>query len=714
MSISIEAGRPRKPGYTRIGLLTLALALLASTWTVQPSSAAVPSLANIRVALFLSLPGKYDTTTPAATFSSPGGLKVGVREPDGAQSWFGVAEGQSVRFGADDYKAKLFETETFAQALALFQQVKASGGAPFLTSIATTGAARYQVSEGTYRSTAEATAAVTRWTADVKLAGLLGKYKPSVQGPLHLETAPFASRKEAETAAAAFGGAGLDAFVAVRGAGGGASYSVMVGSEPTAERLAAVQAVAAPLPHGTSLKAVSPQSRHLLLRRDHTASASPSAVHELYLFPSTGDMKAWIEPAGEAYITLTERYNRTYRGSFELSAVGGKMAVVNELPFEQYLYSVVAIEMYTSWPIEALKAQAVAARSFVLNKGYGFQIAHVVDTTLSQAYQGAGVERPSTTEAVEATSGVVALHNGKVIEAIYSSSGGGMTADASEAWSNSVAYLQPVSSPDEISETGLKSWYRVALPSGSIGYIREDLAKDTGRKTDAGSAILEATTDGTNIRRHPVIQDAVPVVAQIQKGATLIAIDKVIESNPMNWRRGPFTSEELLTVINAIANPKITGPITSIEVTKRGPSGRATEVSVNGVKLGIASPTGLRAALGVGGSLPSTRFDVEQTGQIVMQGSSGTTSTRSNDAKKLYVMGADGKSAAYAQEHLFVLDSDGDIRAATRNPGFAIAGTGYGHGVGLSQYGAYSLAAQGYDYEYILQYYYKGITLAKE
>ncbi|MDF2835884.1 MAG: hypothetical protein K0Q63_1524 [Paenibacillus sp.] len=97
-----------------------------------------------------------------------------------------------------------------------------------------------------------------------------------------------------------------------------------------------------------------------------------------------------------------------------------------------------------------------------------------------------------------------------------------------------------------------------------------------------------------------------------------------------------------------------------------------------------------------------------------MQGASDTKSTRTNDAKKLYVMGADGKSAAYAQDHLYVLDGQGDMRAATLSPGFAIAGTGYGHGVGLSQYGAYSLAAQGYDYEYILQYYYKGITLAKE
>lgn len=714
MSNTNAVKRRSKLSYRRIGLLTLAMALMVSTWTAKSSSAAVPSLDTIRVALFLSLPGKYDLTTPAATFSSTGGLQIGVREPDGVQAWFNVTEGQSAKFGTDDFKAKLFESQTFAQALAVYQYVKSAGGTAFLTSVQAAGVARYQVAEGAYSSEAQANSALTRWKSDVKLTGMIGPYKPSLQGPFHLETAALANKQAAEAAAAAFGGAGLDAFVTVRSVGGKEIYSVMVGSETSQAGLAALQAAAAAVPGGGALKAVAPQSRHLIIRRDHSVSGTANAGHELFQIPISGDMKVWIEPAGEAFITLTERSNRTYRGSFEVSSFNGKLAVVNELPFEQYLYSVVAVEMYTSWPIEALKAQAVAARSYALNKGYGFQIAHVVDTTLSQVYNGAGAEHPSSTQAVEETKGVVALYDGKVIEAIYSSSGGGMTADATEAWNNRIPYLQPVASPDDISENGLKSWYYVVLPSGAVGYIREDLVQDTGRKTEAGSVILESTTDATNIRRHPVIQDTVPVIAQIQEGTKLIVIDKVIESNPMSWQRGPFTSDELLTVMNARVNPKVTGPITAIAVSERGPSGRATEVTVNGVKLGVTSPDGLRAALGPGGSLPSTKFDVEETGKAVILGAAGVTSTRTDDAKKLYVMGADGKSSAYSQDYLYMLNGNGDMRAATRAPGFAFSGTGYGHGVGLSQFGAYSLAMQGYDYEYILKYYYNGITLAKE
>jgi stage II sporulation protein D len=411
---------------------------------------------------------------------------------------------------------------------------------------------------------------------------------------------------------------------------------------------------------------------------------------------------------------LKERSNQTYRGSFELSAFNGKLAVVNELPFEEYLYSVVAVEMYTTWPIEALKAQAVTARTYALHKGLGFQIAHVVDTTLSQVYNGTGVEKPSSTEAVDTTRGVVALYEGKLIEAVYSSNGGGVTSDAKDSWNNEVPYLKSVPSPDDSSENGLYSWYRIVLPNGQLGYVREDLVKDTGQKTAAGSRILELTSDGTNIRKHPTIQDSVPVVTQLQKGARVIELDKVIESNQMHWIRGPFTSNELLDTLNLRVDPKLTAPITSIEVRSRGVSGRATGLAVNGAELALSSPDTIRSVLGVGGALPSTLFEVEETGKVAILGAGGAQSIKSDESRKVYVIGADGKSAAYNGEYLYAMDGNGEIRAATKGAAFAFSGTGFGHGVGLSQFGALSLAQQGYDYEYILKYYYSGITLAKE
>ena len=90
--------------------------------------------------------------------------------------------------------------------------------------------------------------------------------------------------------------------------------------------------------------------------------------------------------------------------------------------------------MPASWHGEALKSQAVAARTYALYQGFGFQVAQVVDTTLSQAYGGLGAEKPATIAAVDATKGEVATFNGKVIETVFSSSAGGATADATEIW----------------------------------------------------------------------------------------------------------------------------------------------------------------------------------------------------------------------------------------------------------------------------------------
>lgn len=698
--------------WKKLVLTTITLLVLVTAVTAVPTQAAVPSLQNIRVAMFMQLPGKYDQTTAAATFQSTGGMGLGIREPDGTREWLSVPAGQSIRVAVDDYKVKLLETKTFASALTVYQYVASLKGAAYLSSVSKSGAPHYQVFEGAYKSSAESAAALNRWSADTKLATMLGGFKPALHGPLRLETPAYNSKSAAEAGAALYGAAGFDAYVAVRDASAPV-YSVMVGGASTPEEFKTLQAEAAKAPSGASLKPVDAGSRYMLIRQDYANTGKSNESQELYMFP-LNDMKIWLTPAGEQTIDLKERSNRTYRGSFELSAFNGKLAVVNELPFEEYLYSVVAVEMYTSWPIEALKAQAVAARTYALQKGLGFQIAHLVDTTLSQGYYGAGAEKPSSTEAVEATKGIVALYNGKVIEALFSSNGGGITADATEVWNNEVPYLKSIPSPDNSSELGLYNWYRIVLPSGQLGYVREDLVTDTGQSTAAGSRILELTSDGTNIRRHPVIQDTVPVVAQLQKGARVVELEKVIESNPMHWVRGPFSSDELLTALNLRINPKLTAPITSLAVSSRGESGRATGLAVNGAELALTSPDSIRSVLGVGGALPSTLFEVEETGKVIILGAGGAVSTKSDESRKVYVMGADGKSAAYNGEYLYAMDGSGDIRAATKGAAFEFSGTGFGHGAGMSQYGALSLAQQGYDYEYILKYYYKGITLAKE
>ncbi|UZQ53632.1 SpoIID/LytB domain-containing protein [Trichothermofontia sichuanensis B231] len=156
----------------------------------------------------------------------------------------------------------------------------------------------------------------------------------------------------------------------------------------------------------------------------------------------------WVEPNGEGLVWIGDRW---YRGRTLLLPVNGGLAAVNYVDLEQYLYSVLGAEMSPNWPQEALKAQAVAARSFALNRrqkatGRYFD---VDDTIASQVYRGVKDEAPTTQAAVNATAGQVLTYNGQVIEAVFHSSSGGHTENVEDVWSTPLPYLRGVPDFDQ-------------------------------------------------------------------------------------------------------------------------------------------------------------------------------------------------------------------------------------------------------------------------
>src|SRR5215218_684243 len=139
-----------------------------------------------------------------------------------------------------------------------------------------------------------------------------------------------------------------------------------------------------------------------------------------------------------------------YRGVAEVRAnSAGSLAGINELPMEEYLYGVVPRELGpTVFPeLEALKAQAVAARTYALS-GLGKRASDGYDllaTTSDQVYGGYAAEHPLSTRAVDETAGIAAVYDGKLITALYSSTAGGFTANNEEAFNSApVPYLRGV------------------------------------------------------------------------------------------------------------------------------------------------------------------------------------------------------------------------------------------------------------------------------
>lgn len=149
------------------------------------------------------------------------------------------------------------------------------------------------------------------------------------------------------------------------------------------------------------------------------------------------------------------REDRQYRGSFIVQPrEDGQFVFINEVNLEEYLYSVIPSEMPASWPLEALKAQAIAARSYTMtryardpNRDY-----HLVASVLNAAYKGVTWENSRSTQAVDETRGVVAKYNGNIIDAVYSSNSGGHTEDAAHVWVGGAPYLQGVNLSKEANE----------------------------------------------------------------------------------------------------------------------------------------------------------------------------------------------------------------------------------------------------------------------
>ena len=129
---------------------------------------------------------------------------------------------------------------------------------------------------------------------------------------------------------------------------------------------------------------------------------------------------------------------------------GGKLQVVNTLKLDEYVKGVAGLEMPPTWPAAALEAQAVAARTYALARLATLGATRTYDVyadTRSQAYGGVDAETPAVSKAVDATARRVLLYGGKVITAFYSSSSGGRTVSAAEAFGTPLPYLVSVADP---------------------------------------------------------------------------------------------------------------------------------------------------------------------------------------------------------------------------------------------------------------------------
>jgi stage II sporulation protein D len=690
-----------------VGLLCLLLA-----GTMNPAYAAVvPKLDMIRIALFIDT-GKYSAPTPEVTLSAEKGLDVSIRGTAGMKLLFATSDKSPLRAALDSYSVILLETTDSGQARALAKKLDGLKLDTAVVVRSKLGKPMYQLILGPYATKEAAAAALAKAAAVPEVSAASKGSASKVNGPLHWSAGIYAAEAEAQGQVAALEQAGYDADVAYLDVPAGApGYAVMVISASDAAELnAAKLKLNAALP-AVNLQPVDPALTYLLKRTLLDPSSTSVGTNPQVLLGGTGAKIAFTTKSAET-IKVLERSERSYRGMIELSRLTGKLAVINELPLEQYLVSVVSSELSKEWPLEALKAQAVAARTFALKQGVKYQIAHLTDTTLDQAYKGAEAEFPSASAAVTATSGEVITDQAGLITPLYYSNAGGLTADSMEVWGNKVSYLQSTATPDDGAEKGKAVWYQIVLPNGNNGYIHSSYAKDTGQKNPAALPYYESTGTDIAVRPAPYVDNTSnPAAFKVNIGDRFVVIGQAIESNAFSWIRGPFDADKLKQKVNSVLKKPITGVLERLEVSGRGPSGRVVEMKANGQTLETEYPDALRSLLN---GLPSTRFEIEETGRYTILGADGIIRNQSAAQPNVNIAGANAQAKEVANSQLFVLNGDNKVRMANKASQYVFKGTGFGHGLGMSQWGAKGYAEQGYDYKKILQTYYVGVSIIKE
>ncbi|NGZ73681.1 SpoIID/LytB domain-containing protein [Saccharibacillus alkalitolerans] len=689
----------------------LAAAVALSCLPLQAPVHAAEADSNVRVGLFLNLGSTYKQTTQKITLTPAETAAVGQKTDKGYVKWFSVSAGSTASFALDGPKVKLGESADLKAVSELAAKLKSGSDKLSVYKVNRGGQNVYQLYAGPYASDKAASEAAARLAANASVKAVSG-LSPVATGSFSLNAGNYGTPSAASSALQKVLDAGYDGVVAMSNASNGkAVYSVRIGEFSSASERDLFKIGASSKLKGIVLSEADNAAASAVVRADATGDLTNGTTVSLYMLTLGANDRIWVDGTPDGGIRVEERSKRSYRGDLEIGVYGGQLYLVNELPMEQYLYSVVGSEVPASWPEESLKAQAVAARSYAkvqTKTATKFKVADVVDSTLSQAYNGISSESKSVNAAVDSTAGEILEQNGKPVEALFSSNAGGMTSDPTEVWNSggSGLFSSVPSESDRAASANLKKWYHVAMPNGTVGYVREDNVKDRGVGA-TGLRTMTVTAQNTKVRPLPQIQSGVSELAKMNPGEEALVLEVVNESNTYEWIRGPYTSSQLLATLKGRTTTTLPTTIKTIQVSQRGPSGRATELKINGTKVDVKYPDMFRSALS---GLPSTLFDVVPADAYTVITS--TTAAKSGKASPSQIkLGASAKTGGIARSLAAVGTNTSAVSSGT---GFFFVGKGNGHGLGLSQWGAKGLADEGASYKDILLHYYNNVELIKE
>lgn len=347
---------------------------------------------------------------------------------------------------------------------------------------------------------------------------------------------------------------------------------------------------------------------------------------------------------------------REYPGELQYFEEEQGWVIVNEVPLEEYLCRVVPSEMPSSYAEEALKAQAVCARTYAVwqmqEYAYPQYEAHVDDSTSYQVYNHIEAQE-ATSRAVAETEGQIMLYEDRPVKAYYFSTSCGSTTDEN-IWEKG-----------DREQTGYIAGRRVGESGSDRDLTDEETFSEFIRKKHAGD--LEISEPWYRWSCYVPLEQIRENVERWAKERARRSEDGILLEDGVE-----YVPEEVDTI----------GVVESAEILLRNTGGVVQEMKITGEEgtLKIKYEYNIRLMLGLPG------------GEI-----------RKND-------GTIGEGGNLLPSGYFVMEPVQEDKALT---GYQIYGGGLGHGAGMSQNGAKALAEEGYGYDGILQYFYHGIRLAR-
>lgn len=460
---------------------------------------------------------------------------------------------------------------------------------------------------------------------------------------------------------------------------------------------------AAAAPSDSALTVIDPSDDDILFEYDGGSSTT------LALSP--------VQKAGKTAYLITPALN-SYAGYFKytrwISESASGVAVTNILPVEDYIKGVLPWEVSNESSQNLLRTFAIAARSFVMST-HKHTTFDVCNGTCCQVYKGLNRTNDNVVEAVDATAGTVLAYNDSVARVTYSSSTGGCTVAASEAWGQSLnyPYLSAVITPWENYQSVSNGSWTVALTSDQIR-SRLAAAGYSGLTDTVVDVSIGELADGSSYVYSLIITDASGNIVTLRRTD---AIRAALGLNSANFVVGK--AGETLKVTDYSFNGEITEAIAALR--------DKTDDSAE-------DDTPERGVYVLSSSSDDPQFFIVAESVVLTMGSGIELNLT---PQELSVLTADGEETIDITDAPLVSDSgtasivvDSDLLpdltaadaivettrevvAEGAEGSFVFIGRGWGHGVGLSQYGARDLAALGYDYETILSLYLPGTYLAQ-